>query len=299
MTGTTTPRTSRVRTVAKSTSRSLVLTSGNTTAKHNGSILNFFRKAENSPAGDESPKDDYESLFLEDETPTEKVDEPIQTPTPPRDYSAVESSLDHGLSLPDEVYSSRFNEEDGPSKRRRVGDQPVTSLITEAIRMGMREGQYDEDSYEDEELLKVLLRSTKGNVSSKNKRSRNSGLEFRTMRERQTDDSADPPSVPSLRREPTSIAENEFERVEDFIEDDDEFPEEGEEYLERKWMMEERQFEMDSDELVEVDNDQKMKGQGDSGQREALQGQEEALSCPICSTSFVGFTDQVRLSGSL
>lgn len=283
----------------KSTSRSLVLTSGNTTAKHNGSILNFFRKAEISPAGEGSPKDDYESLFLEDETPAEKVDEPIQTPTPPRDYSSIKTSLDSSLSLPDELYSSRFNEEDGPSKRRRVEDQPVSSLITKAIQMGMQEGQYDEDSYDDEELLKVLLRSTKGHVSSKNKRSRNSGLEFRTMEEWQAEDSADPPPVPSLRPEPTSIAENEFESVEDFIEDDDEFPEEGEEYLERKWMMEERQFEMDSDELVEVDNDQKMKGQGDGGQRETLQGQEEALSCPICSTSFVGFTDQVRFSGSL
>lgn len=284
--------------MAKSTSRSLVLTNGNITAKHNGSILNFFRKAENSPA-EESPKDDYESLFLEDETPTEKVDKPIQTPTPPRDYSSVKTSLDHSLSSSDELYSSRFNEEGGPSKRRRVEDQPVTSLITKAIQMGMREGQYDEDSYEDEELLKVLSRSAKGLHSSKNKRSRNSSQEVRTMGERQADDSADPPPVLSLRREPTSIAENDFERVEDFIEDDDEFPEEGEEYLERKWMMEERQFEMDSDELAEVDNDQKMKGQGDSGQREALQGQEEALSCPICSTSFVGFTDQVCFSGSL
>lgn len=291
MTATTTPRTSRVRAVAKSTSRSLVLSSGNTTAKNNGSILNFFRKAGNSPGGEESPKDDYESLFLEDETPTEKVDEPIQTPTPPRDYSSIKTSLDHSLSLPDELHSSRFNEEDGPSKRRRVEDQPVTSVITKAIQLGMREGQYDEDFYEDEELLKVLSRSTKG---SKNKRSRNSGLEFRTA-----DDSVDPPPVPLLRREPTSIAENEFERVEDFIEDDDEFPEEGEEYLERKWMMEERQFEMDSDELVEVDSNQKMEGPEDGGLGEALQGQDEVLSCPICSTSFVGFTDQVRCSGSL
>lgn len=299
MTGTTTPRTSRVRAVAKSTSRSLVLTNGNITAKHNGSILNFFRKAQNSPAGEESPKDDYESLFLEDETPTEKIDELIQTPTPPRDYSSVKTSLNHSLSSSDQLYSSRFNEEDGPSKRRRVEDQPVSSLITKAIQMGMREGQYDEDSHEDEELLKVLSPSTKGHHSSKNKRSRNSGLEFRTMGERQADDSADPPPAPSLRRESTSIADNEFERVEDFIEDYDEFPEEGEEYLERKWMMEERQFEMDFDELAEVDNDQKMKGQGDGGQREALQGQEEALSCPICGTSFVGFSDQVRFSGSL
>lgn len=299
MTGTTTPRTSRVRAVAKSTSRSLVLTNGNINAKHNGSILNFFRKAEISPAKEEIPKDDYESLFLEDETLTEKVDEPIQTPTPPRDYSFVKTSLDHSLSLSNELYSSRFNEEDGPSKRRRVEDQPVSSLITKAIQMDMPEGRYDEDSYEDGELLKVLSRSTKGHHSSKNKRSRNSSLEVRTMGELQADDSADPPPVLSLRREPTSIAENDLERVEDFIEDDDEFPEEGEEYLERKWMMEERQFEMDSDELAEVDNDQKIKGQGVSGQREALQGQEEALSCPICSTSFVGFTDQVCFSGSL
>lgn len=285
--------------MAKNTSRSLVLSSGNTTGKHNGSILNFFRKAGNSPGGEESPKDDYESLFLEDETPTEKVDEPIQTPTPPRDYSSVKTSLDHSFSLPAELYSSRFNEEDGPSKRRRVEDQPVSSVITKAIQLGMREGQYDKDSHGDEELFRVLLRSTKGHVSSKNKRSRNSGLEFRTMAERAADDSADPPPVPLLRREPKSIAEYEFEGVEDFIEDDDEFPEEGEEYLERKWMMEERQFEMDSDELVEVDSDQKLEGPEDGGQREALQGQEEVLSCPICSTSFVGFTDQVRFSGSL
>lgn len=265
-------------------------------AKHNGSILNFFRKAENTSAGDESPKDEYESLFLEDETPMEKVDEPIQTPTPPRDYLSIKTSLDHSLSLPDELCSSRFNEEDGPSKRQRVEDQPVSSFITKAIRMGMRRGQYDEDEDEDKELLKVLLGSKKGHVSSKNKRARISGLEFGTMGELRADDSADPQLVRSLRREPTTIAENEFKRVEDFI--DDEFPEEGEEYLERKWMMEEQQFEMDSDELVEVDNDQTMKGQEDGEQRRALQGQKETSRCPICSRSFVGFTDQVRFSGS-
>lgn len=297
MTGSTTPRTSGIRAVANSTSRSLVLTSRKTRAKHNESILKFFRKAESSPTEEESsPKDDYESLFLEDETPMEKADEPIQTPTPPRDYSSVEIPLDHGLGLPAELSSSRYHEEDGPSKRRRIEDHPISSLITKAIQMGMRRGQVGEDLDEDEELLNVLSGSAKGHLSSKNKRARNSGLQFHTTGKRLVDDSADSPPVPSLRREPTSVAENEFEGVEDFI--DDEFPEEGEEYLERKWMEEEQQFERDSDELAEVDSNQKLKGKEDGGVSGALQGQEEAPTCPICSTSFVGFTDQVRSSGS-
>lgn len=297
MTGATTPRTSRVRAVAKSTSRGLVLTSGKTKAKHNGSILKFFRKAESSPTEEESsPKDDYESLFLEDETPMEKADEPIQTPTPPRDYLSVETSLDHSHNLPNELCSSRYNEEDGPSKRRRVEGQPVSSLITKAIQVGMRRGQIGGDSDEDEELLDVLLDSAKGHISSKSKRARNSDLELRMTGERLADDSANLPLVPSLRREPTSVVENEFEGVEDFI--DDEFPEEGEEYLERKWMEEEQQFEMDSDELAEVDSNQKMNEHGDNEESGALQDQGEAPTCPICSTSFIGLTDQVRSSGS-
>lgn len=297
MTAATTPRTSRVTAVAKSTSRSLVLTSGKTRAKHNGSILKFFRKAESSPTEEESsPKDDYESLFLEDETPMEKADEPIQTPTPPHDYLSVETSLDYSQSLPDELCSSRYNEEDGPSKRRRVEDQRVSSLITKAIQMGMRRGQIGGDSHEDEELLNVLSGSAKGHVSSKDKRARNSGFELLTTRERLADDSVNLPLVPLLRREPTSVVENDFEGIEDFI--DDEFPEEGEEYLERKWMEEEQQFEMDSDELAEVDSNQKINGHEYGEESGALQDQEEAPTCPICSTSLVGLTDQVRSSGS-
>lgn len=279
--------------MANSNSRSLVLTSGKTRAKHNGSILKFFRKAESFPTEEEiSPKDDYESLFLEDEIPMEKANEPIQTPTPPREYTSVENSLDNSLSLPD---SSRYHEEDGPSKRRRIEDHPVSSLITKAMHMGMREGQFVEDEAGDEELLNVLSGSADVLVSSKNKRARNSGPEFRTKGERLADDSVGSQPVPSLRREPTSVAENEFDGVEDFI--DDEFPEEGEEYLERKWMEGEQQLEMDSDELVEVDSNQKLEGQEDGGENGALQGQEEAPTCPICTTSFFGFTDQVCSSG--
>lgn len=297
MTGATTPRTSRVRAVAKSTSRSLVSTSGKTTAKHNGSILKFFTKAECSLTEEESsPKDDYESLFLEDETPVEKADEPTQTPTPPRDYLSVETSLDDSQSLPGELCSSRFNEQDGPSKRRRVEDERVSSLITTAIQIGMRRGQIGGDSHEDEELLNVLSGSTKGHVSSKNKRARNCGVELLTTGERLADDSANLPLVPLLRREPTSIVENEFEGVEDFI--DDEFPEDGEEYLERKWMEQEQKFEKDSDELAEAGSNQKINGHKDGEYSGALQDQEMASTCPICSTSLVGLTDQVRSSGS-
>lgn len=226
----------------------------------------------------------------------EKVDEPIQTPTPPQDYSSVETLLNHSPNLPDELCSSCYNEEDGPSKRRRVDDHPVSLLITKAVKMGMRRGQFDEDLDEDGGLLNMFSDSAKGHVSSKNKHARNSGLEFRTTGERPVDDSAYSLLVPCLRREPTSIAANEFEGIEDFI--DDEFPEEGEEYLERKWMEGEQQFEMDSDELAEVDSNQKMKGQEDGRESRALQVQDEAQTCPICSTSFIGFTDQVRSSRS-
>ena len=96
------------------------------------------------------------------------------------------------------------------------------------------------------------------------------------------------PHVPSLNRESTSVVEtDEFDGIEDFI--DDEFPEEGEEYMERLWMDQEGLLDLDTedggvaikqDTVAEVDTTTKS---------------EEVEICPLCAISFEGVSPNVSM----
>lgn len=96
-----------------------------------------------------------------------------------------------------------------------------------------------------------------------------------------TDISTPVPPVPTFKREPTSYADaQDYDGMDDFI--DDEYPE-GEEYMERRWMEEQAELEMDLE-----DDDEAMNtptgGHDRKGQPEkTISGEEESLaSCPIC-----------------
>jgi DNA cross-link repair 1A protein len=97
--------------------------------------------------------------------------------------------------------------------------------------------------------------------------------------------------IPPLKHEPTSIeAENGFEDMEDFI--DDEFPEEGEEYLERKWMEEHGNFEPI---LNEAEPEDIAEPRTKFNEDDIAPVQPETLNpaCPVCNRSLDGLTDQV------
>ena len=103
--------------------------------------------------------------------------------------------------------------------------------------------------------------------------------------------------IPSLRRESTSIIGGDgFDGIEDFI--DDEFPEDGEEYMERLWMDYERRTELGMDEEEEED-EFAIKQEPGVGSVEGLDtARSEAGSCPICSASLDGISSDVSVTAA-
>ena len=100
--------------------------------------------------------------------------------------------------------------------------------------------------------------------------------------------------IPSLRREGTSIIGGDgFDGVEDFI--DDEFPEDGEEYMERLWMDEQQRLELDlEDEPIGDDSRQDTEElDGHLLHNPIAAADDGTESCPICSASFRGIRPEV------
>lgn len=234
-------------------------------------------------------KDTEESLFLDDEGPVWKEGEPVQTPTPPRDDLLVGNSPDFANNLSMDADLSRFNEENGPIKRRKMEATESSPLeLRNATKSAIRKGPFIEYSDDDDDE-KIL-----GDKHSVNKHPASSVIsDTASGGKGGAQDLVNLPTVPSLKHEQTSIdGEDEFQGIDDFI--DDEFPMEGEEYLERRWMEQERQFEMDGAEDAgdaELDNNRVLKKED---VRNELSNEGVVASCPVCGVGFDRLTDQVR-----
>lgn len=296
MASSTTPLTGRSKVVLKNNGRTPTFTS-KAKGKSNGSILNFFKKADSNPSSNGFVNEFFDggesSLFLEESPAKREVEMPAQTPTPPRDYDPPGSPSKHyGQTIFDEE-PLRFNEDMGPIKRRRLEGSPARSISSPHIKAeaGPKKGPFIEDSDSDEDMVEKISRSNLPKAQDQGYQLSTIPTSDTGLGERPRDLSSDKsPLVPTLQREDTSTIErDDFEGIEDFI--DDEFPEEGEEFLERQWMEEQREFEMGLEEedlrLNVGENGIVMEdSKGD------LQD-SEAASCPICSGSFAGLTDQV------
>ena len=251
----------------------------------------------------------------EKDADTERVPEPSQIPTPPSDHSH------HWSDGPSEQISdtARYNEVTAPVKRRRVGATPIGFLRPKApaaenagelmetgvIKLGAVEGV--QKDLEDEKSNRALVPRTSDDcpegfleyintckdengpsILVKQESAKDSILETFHSTSCQSQDilavaNIPPPEPPPLKREPTSYIDvDEFERLDDFI--DDEFPEEGEEYQERQWMDE--QFLKEQD--MEVDQE------ADPHEPDELEnGNSNESCCPICNVSLVGIIDAV------
>jgi DNA cross-link repair 1A protein len=106
------------------------------------------------------------------------------------------------------------------------------------------------------------------------------------------------PVVPHLKREETSYADfgdiEGFENIQDF--DDDEFPDEGEEIMERRYIAEQLKLQM-SDGTYEGDLDDEAVMQNLSqietrDSDESVETGEDVAKCPICSSELRGVTDE-------
>ena len=153
-------------------------------------------------------------------------------------------------------------------------------------------GPFMEDSDSEDEMIKYLTATAFTSAKSTEDYTAREHLPLTLVKNEVPGPSI--ADIPSLRREGTSIIGGDgFDGMEDFI--DDEFPEDGEEYMERLWMDEQQRLELDLED--EPKGDEPPQGaEGLDGQLEHIpiaEADDGTESCPICSASFRGIRPEV------
>lgn len=283
----TTPIIAKTRAVQK---RSSPNANGNATkakgkASGNGNIMSFFKKAESMGTSASSFQADEDSLFLEEGPVKGQCQVPMQTPTPPRD----EGLLEDVEMMRNESPVSRYNEDAVSVKRRKVEEPEVQSPIppTKATPEPSKRGPFIDDSDEDDE---DPIPPEIAYVPPKNQPDDASTIvSVPTRVEVNLDKSEIEHEPPLLNREAASFSrENDFEGMDDFI--DDEFPEDGEEYMERRWMEEQGMGLEDDDDSAEATITPK---EETSGSPSLIPKDAGSQSCPICGGNTTGMDEQV------
>ena len=266
---------------------------GKAKGKPNGNIMSFFKRAQSTSTIVTDKQEDDDVLFLENSLVKDGAITPLQTPTPPREESSNEI-------LPEDVDIdvqgsplSRYNEDGLPSKRRRTEIVREQSQIGE-IKAVANRGPFIDDSDSDDQSVETSKLPVFENADHE-KESEMIPREIPPVIEGQSlGKNSTGPAVPNLKRETTSIGEaNDFDGIEDFI--DDEFPEEGEEYLERRWMEEQAEFEEgleEEDQAVGDDTTEVELGDPIDTTKSVPQA-NGPTTCPICGGNTAGLTDQV------
>jgi DNA cross-link repair 1A protein len=267
--------------------------------KGNGNIMSFFKKAESSTTSltNTMVENGEEGLFLEESPVKKGAILPLQTPTPPRDETTPEDVEMEAANSP----LSRYNEDAIPNKRRRTEASlsPTPDLVVESREQTIQRGPFADDSDSDEEEVKAPVLADSGETLERDtSKSRSPTADpLTTIIPLEKDPFA--PTVPSLKREPTSIGGFEgFDAIGDFIED--EFPEEGEEFLERRWMEEQAELEMGLEEDDEALGDAEGVTKKESaGVSPSIAPQDAGpSSCPICGGMTMDMTEEVSFSRS-
>lgn len=350
------------------TSTGIGTSNGKSRGKTNGSILNFFKKAEPAlkPNGlGQGNGDNTDSLFLDGRLSPQGGFSRLRSPSPDDLYddTTFDQSPFKFEPVSCDVEDSRFQENGASIKRRKfdsdpsAGDSsstpderniseasgvnlgqapskdeacsppppdfqeanvnhtgnttpptiplnkvpnipnPTVSRSSQSVSHGgkRRIGPFIEDSDSEDDTMGLI----EGSNGSKDPGLRveqatimGTHGEYQTKEGHQHGlETSSPPKILTLKQESTSVfGDDGFDGIEDF--GDDEFPEEGEEYVERRWMEEQRRIEMSLEDeecddfpegLIKEDvTDDNMPAQA-----------EEASSCPICSVSFAGITDSV------
>lgn len=293
-------------------------------SRPNQSILQFFGKADKNDQNDIDLKASA-PLFFKDAH--QSVEEPAVT----------------AWSSPDaeEEPVTRYNEDDGPVKRRRTLEDDGEFLIRtpsperkssvqmfdtagqpEALRKDTkptknRGGFLDDSSDEEDEswsatVDKIIEQSddmvqtepadscgsdniyleagsTTSKVPLKPPDLSNSEI---TEHDQHPRTSGDDRAIPPLVKEETSMFNAEDFGNEDF--EDDEFFEGGEEYMERRWMEEQREMGLDFDEDSKSEADSVRTPRSNVGDDAPVEiEQEDGISfCPICSGSMKGLSEE-------
>lgn len=292
----TTPLVGRSKPLAKTISP--VPNSGKGKAKSNGNIMNFFKRTDSITKGGNGPRVEEEDLFIQGSPAKASMTGPTQTPTPPRD-----ASLNGDFPPTEEMEAiwsgptaSRYNENQSPIKRQKVRSEPafLTGVSTVDDIVSKKGPFLDESDSEHEDVgdenqtAEVVMPPTETSPADL--------LPAESVKPDTMSSEAVKPlgnSILSrashLKRESTSIGErDEFDGIEDFIEE--EFAEEGEEYLERRWMEEQAQLELG----LEDEDEDEAPGSLDIVQNGVAAISEEAAtaSCPICGGDTTGMADE-------
>ena len=288
----TTPLQGKIKAPAK---RTPTMGTGKGKAKPNGNIMSFFKKAESTGAALTKLKEEEDGLFLGDSVVMSCANVPLQTPTPPREESSTET-WPKDIEMDDTDFPNfRYSEGATPSKRRRTGDNPKQSPPMEPSKPASTKGPFIDDSDSDDELVKPpSLYTIESTTQEKKCQTRSRDTTPADEKQPSGKDSIDT-AVPSLKRETTSVGEvNDFDGIEDFI--DDEFPEEGEEYLERRWMEQQAEFEEGLEDEGQTVGDIRMDVESrESTDAVSMMPQAAGSStCPICGGNTTGLNDQVR-----
>ncbi|KAL9044260.1 MAG: hypothetical protein Q9214_002587 [Letrouitia sp. 1 TL-2023] len=286
------PMLGRSRNTAKRSGQFSVSANGKHQGKSNGSILNFFKKATSSPSEPEESIVDDDDLFLPMSAPFRGAQSIAQTPTPPRELD--EMPRNQG-TVDDGSVEATYHEAQRPFKRRRTEEDIEMSPSRRAMEeCSTTQGPFIDDSRSEKDLVAQDAQSEYGEAISKGW-SRGAEGSFPEI----FDHPLSP--VAPLNREQTYYTDtNGFDGTEDFS---DEFPEEGEEYIERRWMEEQRQLEMGIEDDVEHEGDIsdwrlsiKDKGRAevqleDEGKANVQPPDAAAASCPICGGNFDGLSE--------
>lgn len=257
--------------------------------KSNGNIMSFFKKAEPGEISSVGRVDheSEESLFIQEE-PVKTAEKPMQTPTPPRDE---DSPYDVEMLVTNSPLS-RYNENAIPNKRRRIQDSEGHSSPKGSAK-ALPQGPFVDDSDTDDESLGALSAKDSMELTYENHSATETAAPATSSNNTFPNGDSGIAPVPALKQESTSIGErDDFDGLEDFI--DEEFPEEGEEFMERRWMEEQAQLEMELEEDEEANGDatEEAKQQDINGLAGLTAQDSESACCPICGGSTGGMAEQ-------
>ncbi|KAI4119016.1 MAG: hypothetical protein LQ338_007337 [Usnochroma carphineum] len=295
---TSTPLLGRSKTTPGANSKGAAPSSMRSGGKSNGSILSFFKRAD-SASIKPSTQQDEDGLFLEDNDEDIGVD---GLPTPPKERDVEIKSLEQKAGFTPLDGTMRYNEVEGPVKRRRISADMDRPMLSEVSRQdsALRKGPFVDESEDEGDTSNTVkvepsvpAEAYTTVVLPHNEASPSPREEMRSVDERDADNegynTAAP--LPMLKRESTSHADGlDFEGMDDFI--DDEYPE-GDEYMERKWMEEQAELEVS---LEEDEESRGTPGVGEQGGQVdmpvAAREEETTASCPICGGSFRTLSEQ-------
>lgn len=298
MTSSATPLVGKSKPLAKKASP--IAAGGKGKGKSNGNIMNFFKRADSIATGGNGTRNEEEELFVQSSPLKISSSGTTQTPTPPRDASSNEDSPPAGEAeaMWTGSITSRFNEDASPAKRRKIRSEPTAPADVTTVEANVsKKGPFLDDSDSEREDLEDGIVGPTAAKDTMQPLETTAGdaltpgpvlLEVMTSKPIKPLGNSILCKTPSLKRESTSVGEGgDFDGMGDFI--DDEFAEEGEEYLERVWMEEQAQLEMG----LEDDGDEGPQSKANSENGIAVMSQEAgAAPCPICGGDIAELSEE-------